>query len=124
MRRLPDGTVIHAQVAPDGAYYDIARMEAHSDGHGRAGASAGLVRVPADGFLHLQGGITGAQRVVLVGERRPEERHDAVAHDLVDGTLIAVNRLHHPLEYRVEDLACFLRIAVAEQLHRTFKVGE
>jgi hypothetical protein len=62
--------------------------------------------------------------VVLVGERRPEERHDAVAHDLVDGTLIAVNRLHHPLEYRVEDLACFLRIAVAEQLHRTFKVGE
>jgi hypothetical protein len=39
--------------------------------------------------------------MVLVGDGRPEQRHDPVAHDLVDGTLVAMNGLHHPLEHRV-----------------------
>jgi hypothetical protein len=32
--------------------------------------------------------------------------------------------LHHPLEDGVEDLACFLGIAIGEQLHRALEVGE
>ena len=62
--------------------------------------------------------------MVLVGERRAEERHDPVAHDLVDGALVAVDGLHHALEHRVEELARFLGIAVGEQLHRALEVGE
>jgi len=62
--------------------------------------------------------------VVLVGEGCAEERHDAVAHHLVDRTLVTVDRLHHPFEHRVEELACFLRVAVREQLHGTFEVSE
>jgi hypothetical protein len=62
--------------------------------------------------------------VVLVGERRAEERHDPVAHDLVDGALVAVDGLHHPLEDGIESLRRLLGIAVGEELHRALEVGE
>ena len=50
-------------------------------------------------------------------ERRAEQRHDPVAHHLVDRALVAVDRFHHVLEHRIEDLPRFLGIAVGEQLH-------
>ena len=62
--------------------------------------------------------------MVLVGERRAEQRHDAVAHDLVHGALVAVHRLHHALEHRIEERARLLGVAVGEQLHRALEVGE
>ena len=62
--------------------------------------------------------------MILVGERRAEERHDPVAHHLVDGALVAVDRLHHPLEHGVEELPRLLGVAVGEQLHRALEVGE
>ena len=62
--------------------------------------------------------------MILVRERRAEERHDPVAHDLVDGALVPVDRLHHVLEDRVEELARLLGVAVGEQLHRALEVGE
>ena len=62
--------------------------------------------------------------MVLVGEGRAEERHDPVAHHLVDGALVAMHRLHHPLEHRVEELARLLGVAVGQQLHRALEVGE
>ena len=52
-----------------------------------------------------------------MGQRRAEERHDPVAHDLVHGALVAVHGLHHPLEDWIEDLARLLGIAISEQLH-------
>jgi hypothetical protein len=32
--------------------------------------------------------------------------------------------LHHPLEHRIEQLTCFLWVAVSEQLHRALEVSE
>ena len=83
-----------------------------------------LVRVLLDRLLHPERGVAGAHGVVLVGERRAEERHDPVAHHLVDGALVAVDGLHHPLEHGVEELAGLLGVAVGEQLHRALEVGE
>jgi hypothetical protein len=57
-------------------------------------------------------------------QRRTEQGHDPVAHDLVDGPLIAVDGLHHVFEDRVEQLASLFRIAVGEQLHRALQVCE
>ena len=62
--------------------------------------------------------------MIFMGERRPEQRHDSVPHDLVDRALVAVDGLHHQLEYGIKKLACLLGIAVCEQLHRAFHVGE
>jgi hypothetical protein len=58
--------------------------------------------------------------MIFVGNRRAKQGHDAVAHDLVDGALIAVHGRHHMLQHRVEELASFFGIAVGEQLHGAF----
>ena len=63
-----------------------------------------LLGVPLHRLLHPQRGVAGPHGVVLVGERRAEEGHDAVAHHLVHGALVAVDGLHHPLEHGVEEL--------------------
>src|SRR5262252_8398262 len=62
--------------------------------------------------------------MVLQGERCTEQRHDAVAHDLIYSTLISMHCFHHALEYRIEELAGFFRVSIREQLHRAFEVGE
>ena len=62
--------------------------------------------------------------MILMGQGRPEQRHDAIAHDLVHRALVAVHGLHHALQHRVEELPGLLRIAVGQQLHRAFEVGK
>ena len=75
-------------------------------------------------LLHAERGVAGPHGVVLVGQRRAEERHDPVAHDLVDRALVAVDGVHHPLEDGVEQLARFLGVAVGQELHGALEVGE
>jgi hypothetical protein len=62
--------------------------------------------------------------MVLVSDGSAEESHDAVAHDLVDRALIAVDRLHHSLDDRVEDLPGFLGITISQELHGALEIGE
>ena len=68
-----------------------------------------------DGFLH---------RMIFMSDRSSEERHDAVAHYLVHRPLVAVDRFHHVLEHGIEELPCFLGIAIGQELHRALQVGE
>src|SRR5262249_30561006 len=37
---------------------------------------------------------------------------------------VVMDGLHHPFEHGVEQLACFLRVPVGQQLHRALEVGE
>ena len=60
----------------------------------------------------------------LVRHGSSEQSHDSVAHHLIDGALVAMDGLHHLLEYRIEDLPRLLGIAVGEQLHGALEVGE
>ena len=62
--------------------------------------------------------------MVLVRQRGAEQRHDAVAHHLVDGTLVVVHGFHQPLEHGIQDSARLLRIAVGKQLERALEVRE
>jgi hypothetical protein len=48
------------------------------------------------------------------GQRRSEERHDPVAHHLIDGALVPVDGLHHLLENAIEELARLLGVAVSQ----------
>ena len=62
--------------------------------------------------------------MVLVGERRAEQRHDTVPEDLVHRPLVAVHRLHHPVQRRVQQRARLFRVAPVEQFQRAADVGE
>ena len=62
--------------------------------------------------------------MIFMGERRPEQRHDAVAHDLVHRALVAVHGLHHAFEDGVEDSPGFFRVAVGQELHGPLQVSK
>jgi hypothetical protein len=124
VRGLSDRRVVHAQVAADRADHDVARVDADADLDLDAMAAAHLLGVAADRVLHAERGVAGAHRMVLVRQRRSEQRHDAVAHHLIDGPVVAMHRLHHARQHRVEDVPRLFGVAVGEQLHRAFDVGE
>jgi hypothetical protein len=121
---LTDGGVVHAKVAADGANDDFAGVEADANLERDARGALDGLGVALDGLLHAEGRVTGADGVVLVGERRAKEGHDPVAHHLIDGALKPVHGFHHPLEDGVEELPGLLGIAVGEELHRALQVGE
>jgi hypothetical protein len=124
VRRLAHGCVIHPQVAADRPDDDFTGIQPDADLWLDAVRAAHLLAVAANGGLHVERGVAGAHGVVLVGDGRAEQRHDAVAHHLVDGPFVPVDRVHHPLEHRVEQLARLLRVAVGEQFHRALEVRE
>ena len=124
MRRLPHRRVVHAQVAADRAHDHLARVEADADLGARSVAAPRGIGVAGDARLHPERGVTGADGVILLGERSPEERHDPVAHHLVHGALVPMNGFHHELQHRIEDGPGLLGIAIGKELHRTLHVGE
>jgi hypothetical protein len=124
MGRLPHRRVVHVQVAPDGPHDHFSRVQPDADVDGNAVRALHLLGVAPDGLLHPERRIAGANRMVFMRERRPEQRHDPVAHHLVDGTLVVMDGLHHAFHHRIEKLPRLLGIAVGEQLHRPLQVGE
>jgi hypothetical protein len=95
--RLPDGRVVHVQVAADRADDDLARVQPHADLDQHAlGPSYGL-GVRLDRVPHPERRVAGAHRVVLVGNRRAEERHAPIAHELVHGAFVPVKEHRDPL---------------------------
>ncbi len=124
MGGLAHGCVVHVQITADRPDHDLARVEPDPDMDEGSLAAANLLRVPLDRLLHAESGIAGPHGVVLVGDRCSEEGHDAVTHHLVDGTLVAVNGLHHVLQHRVEQLARLLGVTVGQQLHRALEIGK
>ena len=62
--------------------------------------------------------------MVLMRDRRAEQRHDPVAHNLVDRTLVAMDRGHHDADRSVEDAARLFRVGVLDQRKRTLDIGE
>jgi hypothetical protein len=115
--RLAHGSVVHAEVAPDGAHDHITRVHADPDLDGDPLIPADAFRVLPDGLLHPERGIAGTHGVILVGEGGAEEGHDAVAHDLIHRALVAVDGLHHAFQYRVKELARLFGVAVGKQFH-------
>ncbi len=112
------------QIATNGADDYLARVQPDADLDGDAMRAEDTGRVPPHALLHAEGSVTGADGVIFLRDRRAEQRHDAVAHHLVDGPLVAVDGLHHAFQDGVEKLASLLGIAVGEQLHRALEVGE
>jgi hypothetical protein len=75
-------------------------------------------------LLHGEGGIARPHGVVLMGDGGTKQRHDPVAHNLIDRALIAVHRVHHALEHRVEQCTRFLGVPVGQQFHGALEVGK
>ncbi len=62
--------------------------------------------------------------MVLVRDRRAEQREDAVAGGLHDVAVVAMDRVDHQLQRRIDDRARRLRVEVLHQFRRALDVGE
>src|SRR6187455_1023531 len=124
MGRLPHCRVIHLEIASDGAHHYLSRVQTHSYLNGYSLAPSDSLGVPLYRLLHLERRIARAHRVIFMGKRRTEQRHDAVAHDLIDGAFITMDGVDHMLKNGIEKLPCILRITVGQELHRTLDVSK
>jgi hypothetical protein len=62
--------------------------------------------------------------VILMRDRRAEQRHDSIARVLVDGAFEAVNALGEDREEAVHDLVPLFGIELLGQVHRSFHVSK
>jgi len=124
MRGLAYRRIVHVQVIANGTDDYLAAVEAHAHLHQQPLGAPHLLSVAVQGFLHGQGRIAGPRRMVFMGKRRPKQRHDAVAHDLVHGPLVAVHGGHHAFQDGIEEPLGFLGITLGEQFHRALEVGK
>jgi hypothetical protein len=112
------------QVAANGPHHHLTAIQPDQDVEGHAFGPLDFGSVLLHRRLHGEGGIAGAHGMVLVRNRRPKQRHDAITHDLIDGALAAVHGVHHAFEHRIQQRARLFRVAVGQQLHRAFEVGK
>jgi hypothetical protein len=112
------------EVGADGADDHLARVEPHADLEGYPLRAEHTLRVLRHRLLHPERRVAGPHRVVLVRHGGAEDRHDAIAHHLIDRSFVPVDGLHHPFEDGIEELSGLLGIPVGEQFHRALEVGE
>src|SRR5215469_8778693 len=62
--------------------------------------------------------------MVLMREGRAEQSHDAVTQHLINGSFIAMNRSHHHVQDRINELLSLFGIDSFEQSCRTLDVGK
>ena len=75
-------------------------------------------------LLHLERAADGAQGVVLVGGRHPEDGHDRVADELLDGAAVTLEGGAHLLEVAGDHLAERLGVEPLAERSRALEVGE
>ena len=112
------------QVVANGAHHHFPGVQADAHTQLQATGAAHFLGIRLHGRLHGQGGIAGAQGVVLVGDRGAKQGHNAIAQHLVHRALEAVHRVHHVVQSRVEELLGGFGVETANQLGRVFEVGK
>jgi len=112
------------QVVADLPHHHFPGVEAHPDAQLEAVGATHLLGIRAHGGLHGQGGVTGAQSVVLMGDGGAKQGHDAIAQHLVHCALVAVHGVHHVAQGGVQELLGGLGGAIPDQLGGVFDVSE
>ncbi len=75
-------------------------------------------------FLQVKCGKAGALRVILMSDRRSEERHDPVPRVLVDGPFEPMHSGGQGLEETIEHLVPGLGADALRERLRPFHIGE
>ena len=96
--RVTDRRVVHAQVAADAADDDEPAVEALAHLEGQRPLALQVASIRLQRALDAERGAHGPLRVILVRDGRAEERHDAVAEELVHGAVVPVDLGQHEVE--------------------------
>ena len=122
--RVADGGVLGLVVLADRAGDHLARVDPDPDREAEPLGAAKLARVLGDELADVKSREAGPRGVVLVRDRRPEQRHDPVARELVHGALEAPDALGEQREEALHDLTPLLGVGLLGHVHRAHDVGE
>ncbi len=118
------GRLLEAGGDVDGvAGHERLALSAHDDLAG-VDPDPGLQLVRGDRLTHLGGGADGPQSVVLVRDRNPEDGHDRVADELLDGAAVTLDDRAEILEVAAHARAQRLRIGGLPERSRADEVAE
>src|SRR5262249_8235748 len=108
--RVADRRVVHPPVAADADDDNETGAEALPAPELDTAAPLQFVPIALEGALDTERGMHRAPRMILMSDRRPEQRHDAVAEELIDGALVAMDFGQHQLEGTSHESVHVLRI--------------
>jgi hypothetical protein len=83
------------------------RLTTKNDARSRIAAKVRSLLID-QGFVIVRAHLSKLNRENPIGSHRIP----SLAHDLVDGPLVTMDRLHHPFEDRIQDLAGIFWVAV------------
>jgi hypothetical protein len=112
------------RIGLDAAHDRLAGVDADAHLDRRIAGLAQPRRVAPHVILHLERGQQRAMRMVLVRDRRAEQREHAVAGGLHDVAVVAMDRIDHDADRWIDERASLLGIDVLDQIHRAFDIGE
>ena len=121
---MTDRRVFGMAAGLDRPHHHFARVHPDAGFNGNLALRAQTVGVATQLLLHRQRRMKCPLRMVLMRDRRAEQSEDAVAGRLRNVAAVAMHRLHHKLQHRVDDRARLLGIEIAHQLRRALDVGE
>ena len=98
-----------------GARHDLAGLQSETHGEGNALIARELARITREHRPDLGSTTRGSERVVLMGNRRPECRHHRVADELLDRPAMSQHGRRNQLEVAAQDRARGLLIERAHQ---------
>ena len=137
VRRLADEDAVHRRrrLEARGRVDDVARRHPLAFGRARAQQHERLAGVDREPHLEVlaclahpvpdrERGADGPLRVVLVRERRPEERHHGVPDELLHGAAEAFELGPQVLPVRVEERTDVLRVEALRARREAHEVGE
>src|SRR5262249_19865695 len=103
---------------------DLPRVEPDADRERHAILGVDLGRERAGGVTQMECRVAGARCVILVGDRRAEQRHAAVPRELVHEALAALDAIAQDAEEALHDLRPRLGVELLRHLHRALHVDE
>jgi hypothetical protein len=94
----------------DRPHHHLARVHPDPRFDGNLALRAQTLSVATQLLLHRQRRMKCALGMVLVRNRRPEQRENSVPRRLRDVAAVAMHRRHHKLQHRVDNRARLLGI--------------
>src|SRR5262245_896398 len=116
--------VVHAKIVADLTHHDLARMDADPHREGEASRALHVLGIAAELAPARARRVAGSWGVILVGNRRAEQRHDAVPGVLVDRSLEPMDAVGKNSEETIQDRMPVLWVDLRGDLHRSLHVGE
>src|SRR5262245_17643076 len=127
-RREPHGMtlrrVVDAQIITDFRHHHFARVKAHADRESKAILETYFVRITPELLLNVECRVARPLSVVLMRNRRPEQRHDPVAGKLVDRAFEAMNAVGEDRKEAIHNRVPLLGIDLFSEVHRALHVRE